>query len=80
MTKYYETRPSRYTDKWGYNTDVTVESGEDGQPPKMVHLTLGEYRGMVFSDEAWTILTPDQARQLAGELNDAANQAERGGE
>lgn len=78
MAKDYETRPCQYTDTWGYHTSITVETGEEGrQPHHVIHLSLGEYRGMGFSDEAWTILTPDQARLLAEELNEAADQAER---
>lgn len=74
--KTYYLRPCRFTAAWGYNTQVDVINGEKGQPKKLVSLVFGE-SGYCFREEGWSNLTIEQARDLAWELNDAADQAER---
>jgi hypothetical protein len=71
-------RPCQFTQEWGYLTRVEVVNGEDRQTKKMVNLVLGEIRAtMSFSEVAWSTLTPQEARDLAEELEDAAREAER---
>lgn len=69
-------RPYGFTEKWGYQTEVSVQPGEDGQPKKVVSLIFGEHRGFTFSEIGWRNMSPAEARELAWELEDAAQQAE----
>ena len=71
-------RPCRFTELWGYPTEVSVENGQDGQPKKIVSLVFGEERGMFgMSEVGWRNMTPAEARELAEELEDAAREAEK---
>ena len=69
----------QFTDADGFNTSVEITDG-DGiyEGLKVVTLALRETRGCFeFSEVAWSTMTPQQARDIAKELTDAADKAER---
>lgn len=74
-----EWRSCAWSQDQGYGTNVETTDGEgryDGA--KVVCLSLGETRGFGgFTEGAFSVMTPSQARALAEELIDAADEAER---
>lgn len=79
MTAITEIRPCQFNSNSGYNTLVETNIG-DGRYKgfRIVTLSLGETRGSGgFSEDSWSNMTPQQARDLARALIDAADKAER---
>lgn len=70
MTSYREHRA--FDERLGWAVDVKEDRSD-----RSVVLSLGEWRPVAaFSADAWTALTPEQARELARDLFSAADQME----
>jgi hypothetical protein len=67
-----------YRDRQHFDVDIgSVVNVRQDRAAGLVVLELGEWRAVgAFSDDAWSALTPEHARELARDLFSAADQME----